>query len=696
MKIKIRLLGRTVSGLLATALSLALLASPGWAQSLRTAVVPQPFFLSVYVLNNAAAIKLGKALFWDMQVGSDGIQACATCHFHAGADNRNRNQMNPDTLGGSSTFYHGNGPNSTLTQANFPFFAPVDPDIDAPLARPFNHNVTSSQGVRLAQFVDIKLGSAVDVTSPLTDPVFNLNLRGHKVNTRRVEPRNTPTVINAAFNFANFWDGRANNIFNGVSPFGPADTVASIFANNGTAAGPLAATLVRLENASLASQAVGPPVSDFEMSARGRSWPKIGKKMLSLTPLAKQEVSPQDSVLGTLASPVKGLTTTYSAMIQAAFQPQYWSNTNQHLEFNNPADPTLGLKIVASPATLGKTNQFTQMEGNFSLFFGLAVQLYEATLVSGETPYDAFLENAGSLTADQANGLALFQGVGCAGCHAIPPFTTGAAAAIINAGALAGFPPQFLPPAGAVEIMNTADRLVAFYDSAWNNTSVTPTTADPGRFATAPFTNSSTITPSNPTGNQYPLDYSRLSMLLRDGLLPPAYNRPPTGIPASYVAGFVPPLPVGNTQPPDRNGNHGAFKVPQLRNVELTGPYMHNGGMATLRQVVDFYTRGGNFDNPNDPLNNLADMDPAIAPIGQLLGEPLFKNNLVSFLLALTDHRVANELAPFDHPQLIVPHGTTSTGVELTFTVPAVGAGGRTAAGLPPLQPFLNVNQFIP
>ena len=31
-------------------------------------------------------VALGKALFWDMQVGSDGIQACASCHFHAGAD----------------------------------------------------------------------------------------------------------------------------------------------------------------------------------------------------------------------------------------------------------------------------------------------------------------------------------------------------------------------------------------------------------------------------------------------------------------------------------------------------------------------------------------------------------------------------------------------------------------------------------
>ncbi|MHB8069307.1 MAG: cytochrome-c peroxidase [Desulfobaccales bacterium] len=698
MKIWRKLKIREVSGLLAIALSLTLLAGTGWAQSLRTAIVPQPFFLGNYVVDVAAAVRLGKALFWDMQVGSDGVQACATCHFHAGADNRTRNQLNPDTLGGSSVFSPPDRPNSVLAQASFPFFKPVDPDTDTPLARPFNHDVVSSQGVKLAQFVDIQLGSAVDLSTPLSDPIFNLNrggsrnnvLRGNRlqaVNTRRVEPRNTPTVINAAFNFANFWDGRANNIFNGGSPFGPADASARIFSNNGTATGSLLSTTVRLENSSLASQAVGPPTSDFEMSFRGRTWPKIGKKMLSLPPLNQQAVHPHDSVLGTLANSTdiggvitfnNGLNTTYAALIQAAFRPQYWSNTNQHLEVFNPADPSLGLRIIPGPATPGNTNQFTQMEANFSFFFGLAVQLYEQTLVSGETPYDASLEAAGSLTIQQANGLKVFQAVGCAGCHSIAPCTTSAAETLVNAGALAFFPPLFLPPLAAIELMPTADRLLAFYDIGWNNTSVVPTANDPGRFATAPFINGF-------TGAQYPLDYSRLSMLKRDGKIQPGTYLGPLN------ADPIPPMPIGATQPPNRIGNHGAFKVPQLRNVELTGPFMHNGGMSTLRQVVDFYTRGGNFDN-----NNLADLDPLIVPLGQLLGEPLFKDDLVSFLLALTDHRVKNELAPFDHPELIVPHGADANGADITFRVPPVGAGGLPAEGLPPLQPFLNVDHFTP
>ena len=45
-------------------------------------------------------------LFWDAQVGSDGI-ACASCHFHAGADNRIKNQINPGMRNESDTSISG-------------------------------------------------------------------------------------------------------------------------------------------------------------------------------------------------------------------------------------------------------------------------------------------------------------------------------------------------------------------------------------------------------------------------------------------------------------------------------------------------------------------------------------------------------------------------------------------------------------
>jgi hypothetical protein len=57
---------------------------------------------------------------------------------------------------------------------------------------------------------------------------------------------------------------------------------------------------VRINNASGASQADGPPLSDLEMSFAGRSFPTLGRKMLrpDLAPLSLQKVAADDSVLG--------------------------------------------------------------------------------------------------------------------------------------------------------------------------------------------------------------------------------------------------------------------------------------------------------------------------------------------------------------------------------------------------------------
>ena len=46
----------------------------------------------------------------------------------------------------------------------------------------------------------------------------------------------------------------------------------------------------------------------------------------------------------------------------------------------------------------------------------------------------------------------------------------------------------------------------------------------------------------------------------------------------------------------------GTFKIPGLRNVELTAPYFHNGGEATLLDVVNFYARGGNRGGTTNPI----------------------------------------------------------------------------------------------
>src|SRR3954449_10623643 len=75
----------------------------GWAGAdsnrglapLSSVSVAEPADLASYVVDRQSAIELGKAFFWDEQVGSDGVTACATCHFNAGANSRSKGQFSP-------------------------------------------------------------------------------------------------------------------------------------------------------------------------------------------------------------------------------------------------------------------------------------------------------------------------------------------------------------------------------------------------------------------------------------------------------------------------------------------------------------------------------------------------------------------------------------------------------------------------
>ncbi|MEE9562628.1 MAG: cytochrome c peroxidase [Thermoanaerobaculia bacterium] len=71
------------------------------------------------------------------------------------------------------------------------------------------------------------------------------------------------------------------------------------------------------------------------------------------------------------------------------------------------------------------------------------------------------------------------------------------------------------------------------------------------------------------------------------------------------------------------------FKTPILRNVALTGPYMHNGSLPTLSELVDFYN-GGGFPHEGT--------DPRLQPLGLSEQE---KADLVEFLESLTGDNVA-------------------------------------------------------
>lgn len=608
--------------------------------------VPEPPNLFQFVKNKPAAIKLGKALFWDMQAGSDGVQACASCHFHAGADNRLKNTVNPGTRGGDTTFQV-RGPNDTLQPGDFPFHERQFPTLQAsPVLRDFN-DVVGSQGVLFTQFTGIVPGSPFDAGTPISDAVFQAN----GTNMRRVTARNTPPTINAVFNFNNFWDGRAHFVFNGVNPFGPLDPSAGVWFNN---SGNLVKQPVVIPFASLASQATGPPLDDTEMSYKGRTFPQLGQKMLSLTPLGQQIVHPNDSVLGPISRAVlqpggkvggsKGLATSYGQMIRDAFNNNLWDS------------------IQLTPGG------HTQMEANFSLFWGLAIQLYEATLVSDQTPFDRFLGgDRTALTAQQQDGFNLFFGAaGCSACHVGTEQTNASvrfAAFVTN---------SFH---ALMETMAVGSGQQIIYDNGYNNTAVRPTADDIGRGGSAPFTNSL-------TGQPFPLAYSMLAELQAVGNLGFNPNLFPPGTPATPIL----PAQLPANFPVSNDGN---FKVPGLRNIELTAPYFHNGGDMTLQDVVEFYARGGNF-----PDANAASVDAAFQDIGALNNAPDKVDALVAFMMSMTDERVRNESEPFDHPEILIPNGNGPL-----IKIPARDASGTAAITLTvtigPVTTPTNKNSFL-
>jgi len=206
-----------------------------------------------------------------------------------------KNQLNPGQAGGSNVWDptgSGNkgGANYTLTAADFPFHRLVDPkDRESGIAFDTD-DVTGSAGVYNSDYAK-NLG-IVEKQTYAPDGVFVVN----GVETRRVTGRNAPTVINAALNFRNFWDGRANFVFNGVTPFGPRDKSAKIWVDdwyadsNGAQVERAIAAFVRIPYASAASQAVGPALSGFEMSGASRQFADIGHKLLLSRPLINQQV----------------------------------------------------------------------------------------------------------------------------------------------------------------------------------------------------------------------------------------------------------------------------------------------------------------------------------------------------------------------------------------------------------------------
>ncbi|MCW5890613.1 MAG: cytochrome C peroxidase [bacterium] len=616
--------------LIAAAAVLAVLAGaaaaaddPPRPPSLRTVPVPEPANLDAFVRDRAALVVLGKALFWDMQVGSDGVTACGTCHFHAGADARSKNQLNPGTRrarpDGSAdpdlAFGPPLGPNHQLTPADFPL-------------SPGSNDVVGSQGIAHWGFGGWT-GQARERLTALPDET---GFRVGDVNVRQVVGRHAPSVINAVFNHRQFWDGRAQNVFNGVNGLGDDDPEARVWRADDPRRP--TAVRVRLEDASLASQAVMPVGNSVEMAAQGRDTrhtsgkflrgrQELGRRVRRLRPLALQQVAPDDSVLGALSRwPQPGLRVTrYDTLIQRAFRPEWW-RARARIRVHPDGRSEVVRRLDGDPAT----REYTLMQANFALFFGLAVQAYEAMLVADDTPYDRFMrgdEDAISPLAIQGVDVFRSQTRGrCINCHEGAELTGASVRRVRES--------------------PTRIREGQALDRGFNNVGLVPTLDDLG-----------------------------------------VGGRDERGNPLSTVRRLADP-------PPEPIANDGAMKVPGLRNVELTAPYFHNGSHLTLASVLEFYSRGGDVRPQHDAAGRLE-----IAGLNVLQNTPEELAALEAWLRTLTDERVRRRRAPFDHPQLFVPDGHVGedgavvddgTGVapDRVREIPAVGRDGG-----PPLAGFL-------
>jgi cytochrome c peroxidase len=704
------------------------------------------------VINKDMAIALGKALFWDVNIGSDGM-ACASCHFHAGADNRVKNQISPGTLSPHpsgqtfDTLASGmGGPNHTLTEADFPLLQYANPLDKTSELISITDDAIASSGTFSGVYTGASRFRGInDDCVRSADPIFNVN----GIGTRRVEPRNAPTVINAVFNHRNFWDGRANNIFNGSSNWGDRDPNAGVWVqvNRRT----VKKQRLHLENSSLASQVVATAMSQLEMTCSNRSIADIGRKVLLRQPLQHQKVHTNDSVFGplNLNKPLStagelqpGLNTSYKTMIRASFARKYWSYTRRGR--------------FGAPAAGGVA--YNQMEANFPMFMALAIQLYETTLVSDQAPIDTAVRNPSykptSLTESEKKGLEVFMESHCNLCHSGPSLTT--AAITTNSTLVTPTPNAFYGPehslrafgpasmgevpvdmakdAGITEFPNVVIRDVTrnpsgskLMDFGYFNTGVGDPNSDPGLGGTDDFGKPLSFSsqyvqylmgnyqsvkdePVNhihscqfiaPLAWNLGIDFNFSSSFTpsadreadgnREGLAEiSARNQNCQDIKYAYIPTIEAAI-VAFNNPSDKKlviASQAAFKTPTLRNIELTGPYMHNGSMATLEQVIEFYARGGNIDN-----NNQHDFL-TTTPMSK---DPQRRADLLAFLKSLTDDRVRYEQAPFDHPELVIPNGhqgddaSVSAGSPIAsalakeefITIPAVGANGTATALLP-------------
>jgi cytochrome c peroxidase len=252
---------------------------------------------------------------------------------------------------------------------------------------------------------------------------------------------------------------------------------------------------------------------------------------------------------------------------ETRLEHQVWNPLLARNEMGNPSIGAVVEKVRAAPDYTGLFESAFPGRGLAMETIGMAIASYERTLVSGDSPFDRWHYGKDASAVGEAVKRGFQLFTGEAGCNTC--HTVGTDAAL-------------------------------FTDGAFHNTGIgyaVSMAKDPGpmRILVAP--------------GQY--------LMVDRTLVAEVGERPPSDLGLYEI-----------TQAP---ADRWKYRTPSLRNVALTAPYMHDGSLSTLGDVVSFYDEGG---TPNEVL------DPLIRPLGLSADE---RDDLVSFLEALTGSHV-NEL----------------------------------------------------
>jgi cytochrome c peroxidase len=239
--------------------------------------------------------------------------------------------------------------------------------------------------------------------------------------------------------------------------------------------------------------------------------------------------------------------------------------------FNEMGNPSIGHVIE-------KIRNFKDYDGMFEKVFGAGINLermskaiaaYERTLVSGNSKFDQwyYSKNQKALENKEINGFNIFIGKGkCVACHSIN------------------------------------EKVAIFTDQSFHNTGIG-------------WARNNKVVNKIYESKTFPVTLAPgIVVQVEQGRLD--------------AASEVPQNDVGRFEITENPKDSWAYKTPSLRNVAITAPYMHDGSITTLDDVVEFYNKGGE-DNPLK--------DTLIQPLGLSDEE---KSDLVSFLKTLTGANV--------------------------------------------------------